>query len=108
MVRLAQCFGRGPTRNPDPMASQGVPFVLAVEIPANWKALSPERHPRVDPADGHGEPDLGRATHRQRVETEAGHSGFATYRWQISSPGSRPKARSQPTLADVCTQSRAS
>src|ERR1700680_3625461 len=44
---------------------------------------------------------LGRRTHRQRIETEAGHSGFAAHGRQVFGPGSPPKARSQPTLADL-------
>jgi len=41
------------------MASQRIPSVLAVEVPASGKASSAERHPSVDPPDGHREPDLG-------------------------------------------------
>jgi hypothetical protein len=73
------------------MAPQRVPSVLAVEVPASGTALSAERHPSVGPASGPREPHLGRGTHRQRVETEAGHPGFAPHGRQVSRPGPRRK-----------------
>ena len=42
------------------------------KVPPDGTASSAERSPSVDPSNGLREPDLGRETHRQRVETEAG------------------------------------
>jgi hypothetical protein len=41
------------------MASQGVPFVLAVEIPANGKARLPKDIQALIRQTANGEPDLG-------------------------------------------------
>src|SRR5580658_10515700 len=40
-------------------------------------------------------PTWGEGTHRQRIKTETGDSGFATHGGQVSGPGSAPNARSR-------------
>jgi len=91
-----------------PMASQRVPSILALEVEAGWKAAVAEGSPGVDPEDGRPESDLGRGAHRQRVEAEAGHPGFAPDGPEIplSRRIPRPEARSEPAMADLDPQSR--
>jgi hypothetical protein len=59
LVRLAQYFGRGQARDTDPMAPQGVPPVLALEVPGSGKTESAKGHSGVDSPNGARKPELG-------------------------------------------------
>jgi hypothetical protein len=41
------------------LAPQGIPSVLALEIPASWQASNAQGPAETDPRDGRGESDLG-------------------------------------------------
>src|SRR5215470_6147496 len=62
LVRLAASLDHCPTDDVHPLASAGVPALLAVEIPRRTTA-APYGPPSAHPADGPRQPDLGRGAH---------------------------------------------
>jgi hypothetical protein len=52
-----------------PVASQGLPALLAVaiKIAPDWPAEDEHRDPATDPPDEHGQPHLGGASHSRRT-----------------------------------------
>ena len=61
--------GAGETSNGGPVASQGLPALLAVaiKIAPDWPAEDEHRDPATDPPDEHGQPHLGGASHSRRT-----------------------------------------
>ena len=63
----------------DPLASTGIPTVLALEVTDARSACDFTGRAAADRDDGGGESDVGRRTHRQRAPAEAWHSAVAAY-----------------------------
>ena len=51
-VPVARCAGECEARHAHPMASQGIPSVLALEVETGGTAAVAQGSPRVDPEDG--------------------------------------------------------
>ena len=64
-VLLAWRFGDRPAGYLHPLAPQGIPSLLALEIPAFGQTANPQGSPPTYLGDGSRESDLGRGTHRQ-------------------------------------------
>ncbi len=105
-VRLACCARSHQAGHAHPMASQGVPPVLGLEVEAGWKAAVAEGSPGVDPEDGRRESDLRRGAHRQRVEAEAGYPGFAPDGPEVSGWRGMPRPGSPDPLQALPPESR--
>src|SRR6266540_2864139 len=79
-VPVAGGAGECPSGYAYPLAPQRIPAVLALEVQTDWKTPLAQGSAANDPSDGRRECDLGRRTHRQRVETKTRNPGFAPYR----------------------------
>ena len=70
-----------------------------------WKSKAtgrpplPQGPPTIDPQDGRCESDLGRGTHRQRIESETGDPGVAPHRGEV--PAARRFLREHPIRSSV-------
>jgi len=62
VLRLATRPSGGATRDISPLASAGVPVILALEVHP-WTPAYPYGPPRTHPSHGSGESDLGRGAH---------------------------------------------
>src|SRR5437763_2023509 len=71
LVRLASGISHGATGDLDPLASAGLPALLALEIQA-WTSADPCGPASPHPAYGAGEPVMGRGAYRQRTLAQAG------------------------------------
>src|SRR6516164_9361077 len=83
MFAWRDALGERPARYLPPLAPQGIPSPLALEIPTCWQTSHPQGPAQTHSANGRRESDLGRGTHRQRVESEADHSALPTHRRQV-------------------------
>ena len=61
--------GAGEAGDRGPVASQGLPALLAVaiKIAPDWPAKDEHRDSATDPPDEHGQPNLGGASHSRRT-----------------------------------------
>jgi transposase InsO family protein len=93
---LASIAGHREAGNVDPLASAGVPIVLALEVTYDRPACDFTGRAAADRDGGGGESDLGRGTHRKRAPAEAGHPVVAaTVRRYMPQRPRRPKPGTQ-------------
>ena len=79
LSRLASVTADREAGDADPLASTGIPTVLALEVTDARSACDFTGRAAADRDDGGGESDVGRRTHRQRAPAEAWHSAVAAY-----------------------------
>src|SRR5262245_1979222 len=66
-------------RHADPLASEGIPALLEVEVSVEWSAKNSDRSPRIDRPHGFEQSDMGRGKDRQRSFVEDRNSDFAAH-----------------------------
>src|SRR5580700_6049526 len=88
MVPLEGCPNHRQAGNLDRLASEGIPFVLALEVQAGTTSIA-EKHPRADCAHGTGESDLGSGTSGRRTLTQTWDSSLTPHGAQILAVGAK-------------------
>ena len=93
-------------RHADPLASEGIPALLEVEVSVEWSAKSSDRSPRIDRPHGFEQSDMGRGTDRKRAFVKDWNSDFAAHGPPLHA--GRADAAQDPLEAmdDLRTQSR--
>src|SRR6202041_309699 len=92
MVQLEGCSDHRQAGNPDRLASEGFPPILALEVQAGKTPIA-EEHPGADCAHGKGESDLGARTSCLRTITEVEDLRFAQDGASILAVAAQPPPR---------------
>jgi putative transposase len=91
-------------RHADPVASQRIPLVLAMEIQGAWPAADPSGSSMLDCRDGSSERHVGRRADRRRIAAQARHPGLATDGAAVHAQDGAPGRWVVSTVEHLCAQ----